>query len=150
MKRFGSSLLFIPAIVCLAQAGLARDTVEVQWNSTVREYCHILRFPQGWQMPKFVPKGDGTLEVYGSITLEEADYEFRIPGELSTRFLVRAVADYRKHYAANIYEVDVADPTAIAQPAGENAWDLSTVIPLRDKGPGKGFCQLRLISRFSV
>jgi hypothetical protein len=135
MTRFSSFLLFIPAIVCLAQTGLARDTVEVQWNSTVRECCHLLRFPQGWQMPKFVPKGDGTWEVYGSITLEEADYEFRIPGELSTRFLVRAFDTYLRHYTKNFYEVDLADPHAIPYPASEDAWNSATIVPLRYKGP---------------
>jgi hypothetical protein len=135
MKRFSSILLFIPAIVCLPQTGLARDTLEVQWNADVREYCHLLRFPQGWQIPKFVPKVDGTLEVYGSITLAGADYEFRIPGVLSTRFLVRAVDDYPKHYTTNIYEVDLADPHVIPYPAREAAWNSATVVPLRYKGP---------------
>jgi len=71
----------------------AVDVVEVNWNPTVREYCHVLRFPLGWQMPKFIPKKDGNLEVVPRFDLS-ADYEFRVVGLLGTRFLVRGVEDF--------------------------------------------------------
>lgn len=139
MERFGRRVILlvfvIPAIARLAPAG---DIVRIKFNPTVNEYCHILRFPLGWQMPKFVPKGDGTLEIYGTFNLEAGDYEFRVPGILGTRFLVRGFDAYGYNkYTTNIYEVDLSDPKAVAQSASEEAWNAATPVPLRYVGPAE-------------
>jgi hypothetical protein len=82
----------------------------------------------------------------GASLCKELITNFRIPGVLSTRFLVRAFDAYLKHYATNLYEADLADPSAVPYPATENAWNSATVVPLRYKGPYaslKSFVQSR-------
>jgi hypothetical protein len=63
------------------------------------------------------------------------DYEFRIPGVLGTRFLVRGISVPTKAYSLNIYAVYLFDPTAVPQPANEDEWNSATVVPLRYVGP---------------
>jgi len=87
-------------------------------------------------MPKFVPKKDGTLEVYGQISLYGGDYEVRVPGLLGTKFLIREFdPSGRKKYTTNLYETDLSDSKSVAQPATEEAWSAATPIPIRYEGP---------------
>ena len=136
MKKF-TRLTFLLACTALFASSLClgKDVVIVKWNASVREYCHVLGFSTGWQMPKFIPKKDGSLEVVPKFRLGD-DYEFRVSGLLSTKFLVRGVEDLvSKRFTTNIYEVDLSDPKAVARPASEEEWTSATVIPLRYMGP---------------
>ena len=102
--------------------GTAPDVVDVDLNAAAREYCHVLRFPSGWQTEKsVVPPKFGLAD----------DYEFRVPGLQGTKFLVRGVQDLvGKYYTANIYGADFSDPKAIAQPATEEEWKTATVVSI--------------------
>jgi len=133
MKRFTSLIIF----GCLvAGTSLGGDIVRLNWTASMREYCHVLTFPSGWKMPMSKLRRDGSVEAIAKFGLEH-DYEVRVPGLLSTRFLVRGVESYSyKEYTGNIYEVDLSDPKAIASLATEEAWKDATPIPLRYVGPG--------------
>jgi hypothetical protein len=131
VKRFNKpNVLLASAMLLLPGTGFARDAVEVNFNAAVREYCHVLRFPLGWQMVKFVQDEHGKQHFVGQYDLS-GNYEFRIPGVLSTKFLVRGTTEVvRKYYTTNVYEADFSDPSGVAQPATEDAWNSSTPIAL--------------------
>jgi hypothetical protein len=137
MRQLIKFLLLGFAALAIPQSIPARDLVAVKWTPKVREYCHVLRFPQGWQMPLFARGKYGDQELIPRFELGDSDYEFRIPGVLGTRFLVRSVEDYGfvKYYTTNLYAVYLFDPTAVPQPADEEEWNSATVVPLRYKGP---------------
>lgn len=108
----------------------ADNILKVNLDAAVREYCHVLRFPEGWRMPKFLPNGDGTLRVVPAFDLS-GDSEFRVVGLLGTKFLVRGVEAFGdKDYTPNIYEVDLYNPKAVAQLAREETWNSAAAIPL--------------------
>ena len=70
--------------------------------------------------------------------LTACDYEFCVPRVLGTTFLVREFdASGHNRYTTNIYEADLADPKAVAEPATEGAWDSGTPVPLRHTGPAE-------------
>jgi hypothetical protein len=121
MKKLSKAVSLLASAAWLTPGmGLARDAVEVNFNAAVREYCHVVRFPSGWHLPGFSP----------NLSLRD-DYEFRVPGVLGTRFLVRGVEQLvRKNYTTNLYEMDLSDPNGVAQPAGEENWNSATPITL--------------------
>ncbi len=100
--------------------------MEVKWDATTREYCHVLQFSMGWQMPPFVLLDSGKEYPIPKFSLYD-DYEFRVPGVLGTRFFARGVdKQVKKSYTINIYEADLSDP----QPASEDAWNSATPLSL--------------------
>jgi hypothetical protein len=118
------------AILCVtARAQL--DDLEVILPPAAREYCHLVRFPQGWAFPRY-DKQAGQQLMFGS---SGSDYEFRVDGILGTRFLVAGFTDFvgTKYYTANRYEIDLSDPTASIDPASRKRWDTATVVPLGRK-----------------
>jgi hypothetical protein len=62
-----------------------------------------------------------------------SDYEFRIPGVLGTRFLIRGVDKSLNkghyNYTTNIYKVDLSDPGGVPGLAEEEEWQSGTVVP---------------------
>jgi hypothetical protein len=133
MKTFTRPLVFLACAALIPIAGLAGDVVQMQFNPSVREYCHIVRFPSGWQMPKVVLEKNGRpILPYFPLRFGFADYfEFRVSGLLNTRFLVRGVElVVDKYYTSNLYEVDLSDPQGVAQPAREEEWNSATDIPM--------------------
>ncbi len=137
MKRSGKLLSLSLMALVTPRSGLSRDLVQVKWNSDVREYCHVVRFPQGWKQPSSVRTKYGNEVVPPRFELAVSDYEFRIPGILGTRFLVRSVEDYsfEKFYTLNLYAVYLFDPTSVPQSADDKEWESATVVSLRYKGP---------------
>jgi hypothetical protein len=135
MKKLGRLISFLACAALIAPGIIvAGDVVKVDFNAAVREYCHVLRFPSGWQMPRFIRPKDGGIEVF-LWDFAMGDYEFRVSGLLGTRFLIRGVERKfeKKYYTTNLYEVDFSDPTAVVQPAGEEEeWNSATVISVPD------------------
>jgi hypothetical protein len=135
-KMYKSSrvvFLLVLASLVAPGVGLARDPVEVNYNALTREFCHVVRFPLGWQM---FPDEKYGLQPPSKYSFDNGDYEFRVPGLLGTRFLVRGfVPDLSKRdYTMNLYAVDLSDPRAVAQPASEEEWNSATVLQLRYTG----------------
>jgi hypothetical protein len=114
---------------------LARDPVEVNFNPATREYCHVVRFPLGWQ--NLVQNGQ--IQAPPNYDFANGDYEFRVPGLLGTRFLVRGFSPFLDggYYTKNLYAVDLSDPKGVAQAASEEEWNSATVVPLRYIGPAE-------------
>ncbi len=115
----------------LSMLGVAKasDAVQLDLNAAAKEYCHILRFPLGWQMPPYLAYKAGGYFVPGNFGLDY-DYEFRVPGLQGTRFLVRGVERIGdKYYTTNMYEADFADPPGVARPATEEQWNSGTPVP---------------------
>jgi hypothetical protein len=98
--------------------------VDVQISSAIREYCHLIRFPQGWNIMPSNERGSPLEYVYDS------DYEFRVPGVLGTAFLVRGVVKLTgdRYYTRNKYKIDLSDPKAIPFPATEQEWQNGTIV----------------------
>jgi hypothetical protein len=131
-------------------ASIFGPSVDVKITPAIKEYCHIVRFPQGWAMMPFIENGD----VLGTVTplqyVYESAYEFRVPGVLRTRFLVRGVdKSYGKnhyHYTNNVYDVDLSDPKSVPRPATEKEWEDGTMIPDSRESNGKTFANQRFLT----
>lgn len=55
MKKMSRSLFFLTCVaLVIPETSVAGDVVNVHFTPAVREYCHVLRFPSGWQMPPSV------------------------------------------------------------------------------------------------
>lgn len=125
------TLILAMAFACsLAKAGTG-EILNVTLTPALRQYCHVVRFPQGWKIQAFDNIGEPL-----TIGLTVSDYEFRIEGLLSTWFLVGAftpgVTDH--HYdATNHYRVNLSDPTAPVLPASVEDWKAAAIVPLARK-----------------
>src|SRR5579884_3192603 len=85
MRR--SSRLTLLAAVAIPTYVSAGDIVQLNWNATVREYCHVIHFASGWK--RILPTGRS--EDRPEFKFRGCDFEFRVPGLLSTKFLVRGI-----------------------------------------------------------
>ena len=138
--RHVSNLLFLCATgVSLGQVfGPAPyDALEVSLAPAALSYCHIVHFPQGWHITHHDRHGEPL--SFGS---DSSDYEFRVAGVLSTKFLVAAFTDIvgTKYYTNNRYEVDLSDSTAPGNGVELKAWNDAAVVPLiRKSGFPPGF-----------
>jgi hypothetical protein len=131
MKKFARSQFVLSCVMLTALCVIAAgDVIEVDLNESAREFCHVLRFPLGWQMPRSVRERNGSEFVPPNFALDD-EYEFRISGLQGTKFLIRGserIID--THYTTNIYEADFSDPSAVAQPATEEEWKIGTVVSM--------------------
>jgi hypothetical protein len=127
-RRFGISLLIVVGLAAEGNAWAQFDDFEATLPTAARAFCHVIRFPQGWVFPRF-DKEVGQRLFFGS---PSSEYEFRVEGVLSTKFLVRGFTEFvaRKYYTSNQYEIDLSDATAPVLAAGPKAWDASAVVPL--------------------
>jgi len=118
------------AILVGSCAAIARDAVQVDLNAAARQYCHILNFPGGWQLPR-------SIRVMGEEVLTRKfslldDYEFRVPGLQGTKFLVRGVQEIAdRYYTTNLYQTDLSDVIVVPQSAGEAVWQAATTVNTR-------------------
>ncbi len=128
---FGMFFLVAAVLVCEMPAWAQFDDFEVTLTPAAREYCHVLRFPQGWDTKHFDDRAPQHL-FFGS---PNSDYEFRVAGVLGTKILVSAFTDFveTKYYANNRYQVDFSDPTAAAAAVSRKTWDVAAVVPLTRK-----------------
>lgn len=119
-------LTFTAFAVLLTTADVqGADHLDVAVAPAMKEYCHIIQFPEGWK----VPTGPGPIYRY-----EYYDkYEFRALGPLSSNFLVRGVIDLGKVYTKNIYTVDLSDANAPAVSTTEQAWESATRVSTRQR-----------------
>jgi hypothetical protein len=110
-----------------AQLGVGR--LELKLTPAMQKYCHIVRFPQGWQIQRFSDIGQPVFFDEGS------DLEFRTEGLLGTQFLVGGFKKMVGHRydTTNRYKVDLSDPGAPLLPATRAAWDAAAVVPLSRK-----------------
>jgi hypothetical protein len=108
----------------------AGSPIEVKVTAAMREYCHIVQFSQGWVVAQF----DGRGQYLGNFL---RDYEFRVTGELRTRFLVAGVVDagfeQQRRYTTNKYEVNLSDPKALVRSASDEAWQSAATVPTARK-----------------
>jgi hypothetical protein len=116
--------------------------VDVKVTPAMREYCHIIRFPQGWKLPMFVPGLSYNQPIFYRND-SSSDYEFRISGLLGTTFLVAGTGELgNRYYTLNKYEVDLSDPKFAAHAASDDAWEKGTTIPMSRKEVMAGLIQL--------
>jgi hypothetical protein len=120
---------FIRAILflSLAASAWAADGVDVRITPAIQEYCHIVRFSQAWTIQPYIKNNDVLRTVTPLDYTYWSDYEFRIPGVLGTRFLVRGVdMSLNKghyNYTKNVYGLDLSDPGSVPRPATEQEWE---------------------------
>jgi hypothetical protein len=108
----------------------------------MQKYCHIVRFPQGWKIERYDAKIHQPL-FYGYDSL----YEFRVPGELETTFLVAGIVLPSKKYTINRYKVDLSDRAGIAQPANEKEWQSGAIVPdIRLVDYSRNFARMHFIN----
>jgi hypothetical protein len=124
--------LLRPALLlCCTKAWAQFDSLDVTLISEAREYCHVLRFPQGWSFPGVDQRTHQRL-FFGT---EYSDYEFRVEGVLSTTFLVAGFTEFvgNNNYTLNRYKVDLAAPPVPVLEASRKAWDDAAVVPFTRK-----------------
>jgi hypothetical protein len=126
----------------LVLASPASGPVDVTVTPDIREYCHIVRFPLGWKTGRYDPK------IHQPLSYSyDNPYEFRVPGELETTFLVGGIVLPSKQYTINKYRVDLSDPAGIAQPVSEKEWQSAAIIPdTRLVDYSRNFARLRFIN----
>ena len=128
--------------LCLVVASPASGPVDVILTPEIQKYCHVVRFPQGWNTEKYDPK------IHQPLSYSyDSPYEFRVSGELETTFLVGGIVLPSKKYTINKYRVDLSDPAGIAQPADEKEWQSGAIIPdTRLVDYSRNFAPLRFLN----
>lgn len=128
--RISISVMLIASAGGFPAAELLVDHIDVTMTPGIRKYCHIVRFPQGWKIPRVDAHGHliGFSQCYSK-------HEFRMEGVLSSWFLVGAfTADVGGRYdTTNRYRVNLSDPTAPIRSASSADWNAATVLPLIQK-----------------
>jgi hypothetical protein len=126
-RRAGLSISISVVLISGTNAWAQFDDLEVTLTPAARAFCHVIRFPQGWSFPRF-DKEVGQRLFFGS---PNSDYEFRVEGVLSTKFLIRGFTEFvgRNYYTNNQYEVDLSDKTAPVLAVGRKAWESAAVVP---------------------
>lgn len=133
--------LILCVTLCAGTNALAQfDDLEVTLTPVAQEYCHIIRFPQAWAMPRTDPKTGELLHLgagFGSVT---GELEFRIEGLQGTQFLVGGFSQYFPEYdlhleTTNRFIVDLSNSSVPIGVATKAAWDAATVVPTTRRGP---------------
>jgi hypothetical protein len=132
-SRVGLSILVTIQLLVSVAAKANADFIEVKLTPAIRESCHIVRFPNGWKLPR-LDDGRQGLRIE-QIDYNESDYEFRVEGLLGTRFLIGAFKPRlpRRYDATNRYRVNLSDPTALVLAASGKDWEAAAVVPLARK-----------------
>jgi hypothetical protein len=125
---FGVSLLLAVGLASEITVLAQFDDFNASLTPAARAYCHEARFPQGWSTQHFDDRAPQHL-FFGST---HSDYEFRVEGVLSTKFLVGGYTEFvgTNYYTNNRYQVDLADARAPVVTIGRKAWDAAAVVPL--------------------
>lgn len=127
-----TTLLIALGLAVEVNAWAQFDDFDVTLKPDARAYCHVIRFPQGWETRHFDDRAPQRL-FFGS---PNSDYEFRVEGVLSTKFLVRGFTEFvgTKYYTNNQYQIDLSTATAPVLVVDRKAWDAAGVVPLGRKG----------------
>src|ERR1700722_3418478 len=121
---------FLSLFCAMTVTSSAADGVDAKITPAIQEYCHLVKFPQGGSIQPYIQHDDVLHSVTPLEYTYSSDYEFRVPGELGTRFLIRGFEKLgRKYYTKNAYQLDLSDRGSIPGPATEREWEDGTVIP---------------------
>jgi hypothetical protein len=101
------------------------DDFDVTLTPAAETYCHVSLFPQGWETEHFDDRAPQRL-LFGS---SRSEYEFRVEGVLSTKFLVRAFTEFvgTNYYTNNQYRIDLSYATVPVVSAGSKEWNAAAV-----------------------
>ncbi len=98
-------------LLCLDGRATA-DHIDAGISPTAQEYCHVIRFPQGWKVPVEFGKSAAEPGLIFHYDYRD-DYEFRVPGLQGTKFLVTGLIHLpEERETTNRYEVDFSDRKA--------------------------------------
>jgi hypothetical protein len=125
-------------------ASWADAAVDVQVTPAIRQYCHIIRFPQGWTIRPYIRHNDVLRTVTPIAYSYWSDYEFRLLGLIGTRFLVRGIDPLYKIYTNNAYELDLSETNSLPRPATEQEWQDGTKIPDSRPSDWRTFANIHL------
>jgi hypothetical protein len=127
----GISALLSVSLVAEMNAWAQFDDLKVSLTPGARQYCHVIRFPQPWAIQHFDDHAGQRL-FFG---LPGSDYEFRVEGVLSTKFLVAGFTEFvgRNYYTNNRFKVDLSDPAASVPAVNRKVWENAAVVPLNRK-----------------
>ncbi len=100
--------------------------LDVTLSAEVRQYCHIIRFPQGWNIQPVDRSGEPLFFN------EQGDYEFRQEVPSAGTFLVGGFTTMVEHRydTNNRYRVDLSSPKVPLYPANLKEWEAGKVVPL--------------------
>jgi hypothetical protein len=129
MRMDPRHLLRATALTAFSLCAFAHGPVDVKITAPMGEYCRIVQFSKGWGK---IPAR--TEHEFAPIFGYDSEYEFRVPGLLETKFLVRGIDPVTKNYTANVYEVDLAARNTVTRLATEGAWQAGTPVRLRRFG----------------
>jgi len=171
---FSSAPLYCGTLLALlgssaaAQGSTAR--VEIKMTPATQRYCHVVRFPRGWEFngPEKPEDGPDYFDDAG-------DYEFRAEGPGGTKFFVggfvvigvpdgyvtsgRDVAVFENGvrkilgpgvkirnpgvHTTNWYSVDFSSSQALVRSASREAWENAAVVPLTRRSTFSKFTELK-------
>jgi hypothetical protein len=106
----------------------------VEMTQEMQGRCHIIQFPQRWAAPL---TDEGHIQPLGYTD----NFEFRIVGELSSRFLVALVVRpaggnrLTSTYTLNKYLIDLSDPRVPVREATDAMWNEGAIVPQAKKVP---------------
>jgi hypothetical protein len=120
-------LVFVASLGASLWAG--PDRINVKLTPGVREYCHVIEFPQGWSIQSKDQNGQILSFDY------DAEYEFRIEGILGTQFLVGGFTKLGgdRYDTRNKYKLDLSNPAVPVSAADSKAWNGGAVVPFARK-----------------
>ena len=122
-----------------AQAQVHPGGVEIKLTTAVQRYCHIVRFPRGWEFKGFDHPENGPMYFD-----DAGDFEFRADHTRGNGFLVGGfviVAESRSD-TTNQYKIDLSKPDAPALPASRESWDAAEVVPLTRRSTFSAYTEL--------
>src|SRR5580698_4961716 len=114
-----------------AKASAQLDNLDISLSPKAKEYCHVIRFPQAWAIPRVDDK-TGQRIYFGS---DFGEYEFRTEAPQGTQFFVGAFTEFfgPRYDTTNHFRVDLSDPKFPIQAASREAWDTATVVAVTRK-----------------
>jgi hypothetical protein len=119
--------IFLVLLGANAAAQVGTGGIEVKLTPLTRRYCHIVRFPRGWEFKAFDKPEDGPINFDPA-----ADYEFRAAGPQMSRFLIGAsiTVTSGRCRTKNWYSVDLTNPLSRALSVSRETWAAAAVVPL--------------------
>jgi hypothetical protein len=161
---FSSAPFFCGALFVLlglntpAQVSVAG--VEIKMTPATQRYCHVIRFPHGWEFKGPEKPEDGPMYFD-----DAGDYEFRSEGPSGNKFLIGgfvvigAPDDHPSSkvfehgvgitihnpgvHTTNWYSVDFSNSNPLVRSASREAWENAAVVPLTRQSTFSKFTELK-------